>query len=368
MSQRIRLLLLIPHLGGGGAEQVTALLARGLSAEKYDLHLGLVTGSATGARLPEWVTVHELGARRVRWAGVSLVRLVRSVRPQVMLCGMAHLNFLVLLLRGFYPRQTRVLVRQNTTVSSALAMARGAWFTRMQYRLLYRRSDCVICQSQAMAEDMRAELRFGPERIVVLPNPLDLERVSAAGAGPSLWSGQGPHLLAVGRLAPEKGFDLLLEALATVRLQFPEADLVIVGEGRERAALEALTRCLQLDAAVRFAGQVEDPCRFYPGTTVFVLSSRWEGMPNALLEAAAGGLPVVALPASGGVVDFLADCPGAWVAGSISACALTEALLEALRGLETGGRFERACLKTHGSAVEEYERLLSAAGAWGITA
>lgn len=365
MAQRVRVLLLIPHLGGGGAEQVTALLARGLSAEKYDLHLGLITGSVLPANFPQRVTVHCIGARRVRCAAVPLTRLVRRLRPQVVLCGMAHLNFLVLLLRPLFPRQTRVIVRQNATVSLTLAGDPRPRLTRMLYRLLYRRSDWVICQSRAMAEDMAAELGLAPEQIAVLPNPVDLARIRAGRDLPNLWCGPGPHLLAVGRLAPEKGFDLLLEAFAAVRLHFPAADLVIAGDGSERSALKTLALRLRLASAVRFAGYVDDPCCFYPGATLFVLSSRREGMPNALLEAAAGGLPIAAVPASRGVVDFLSACPGAWVARSISAPALTETLLLALRVLQPEQRFERG-MEAFGHAVEEYEALIDATATAGF--
>jgi glycosyltransferase involved in cell wall biosynthesis len=360
MAERIRVLLLIPHLGGGGAEQVTALVAQGLSEEKYDVHLGLVTCSAIPAHLLGGVTIHSIGARRARFAALPLIRLVRRLRPQVLLSGMAHLNFLVLLLRPFFPRRTRVVVRQNTTVSSALAADRRPRFTRKLYRLLYRRSDRVICQSCAMAEDLAAELGIERQRIAVLANPLDFERIRAARDGPNLWRGPGPHLLAVGRLAPEKGFDLLVEAFAAIRVQFPAAELVIVGDGSERATLESLSRRLRVATAVRFTGQLDNPCRFYPGATLFVLSSRREGMPNALLEAAAGGLPLVALPASGGVVDFLAECAGAWVARSISGAALTEVLLEAMRVLAPAERFERQCLKCYVGAVGSYEEFLRA--------
>lgn len=341
MAQPIRILLLIPHLGRGGAEQVTALLARGLSPEKYDLHLGLMTERSAGSfDLPSSVTVHGIGARRVRSAAIPLLILIRRLRPQVVLSGMAHLNFIVLLLRPLFPQKTRVLVRQNATVSPALAAASRPLLTRTLYRILYRCSDRVICQSHAMAEDLAAELGLTAEKLAVLPNPVDVERIHAACDGPSLWSGPGPHLLAVGRLGWEKGFDLLLEALARIRREFPHADLLIAGEGSQRAGLEAQARSLGLDAAVRFAGHVDNPYRFYSGATLFVLPSRQEGMPNALLEAAAGGLPLVALPACGGLVALLAGCTGAWLAPAVSALALTESLLQALRTLQPGQRFD----------------------------
>src|ERR1700677_3671376 len=122
MNRRTSILLLIPHLGGGGAEKVFALLARELSREKYELHLGIVTSSSAPANAPRQdVIIHTLGAARVRYAALPLLGLVRSLKPDVIVSGMFHLNFLVLLLRPLFPRATRILVRQNGTVSASLA-------------------------------------------------------------------------------------------------------------------------------------------------------------------------------------------------------------------------------------------------------
>ena len=340
MEQRIRVLLLIPHLGGGGAEQVTALLARGLSHQKYDLHLGVITRkSLPHDSLPSWVTIHSLGARRVRSGALRLLRLVRRLRPDVVLSSMAHLNFLVLLLRPLFPRKTRVLVRQNATVSAVLAAGGVPRWTRLLYRLLYRCADRIICQSRAMADDLSTQIGLRPTRIAVLPNPIDLDGILAAQRAPSSWTGPGPHLLAMGRLTHEKGFDLLLQAFAAVRNRFPQADLVIAGSGSEEDALKAQRRRLGLEAAVHFPGHVGYPYGYFPGATLFVLPSRYEGMPNALIEAAAGGLPLVVLPASGGIVDLLRDRPGVWLAPEISTAALTVTLLSALQALKPGQRF-----------------------------
>jgi glycosyltransferase involved in cell wall biosynthesis len=179
--------------------------------------------------------------------------------------------------------------------------------------------------------------------ITVLPNPVDVERIrTEAGHSDSLWNGRGPHLLAVGRLSREKGFDLLLRALVTVRLRFPCAELAIVGAGREEATLRSLAVELGVSPAVRFAGQADPSAAFFSGATAYVLSSRHEGMPNALLEAAAGGLPIVALPASQGIVELLEGQPGIWLAASISADDLSRTLIAALENINDGQRFAHA--------------------------
>ncbi len=218
--------------------------------------LGLITQSHTAVEeLPAWVHVHALGARRVRSGAFRLLRLVRQLRPELILSGMFHQNFLVLLLRPFFPPDIRVMVRQNGTVSSALAFGGLPCYTRLLYRLLYRRADRVICQTQSMADDIARELRIEQNRLVVLPNPVDVDeirrsiRLHSAPLTVSR-SNAGPLLLALGRLSPEKGFDLLLRAFASVQKEFPKASLLIAGTGPDEAKLRALCR----DAGARLSG------------------------------------------------------------------------------------------------------------------
>jgi glycosyltransferase involved in cell wall biosynthesis len=330
-----------------------ALLARGLRKEQFEVHLGLIRdGDRRAIALPSGVEVHRMRAQRTRAAAISLVRLVWRLRPDVILSGAPEISFLVLLLRPFFPSRTRMLVRQNSTVSAALAKGGVPRYTRLLYRLLYRRADRIICQSRAMAEDLARETGIPSEEIAVLPNPVDLEGILAAQGAPATWNGEGPHLLAAGRLAPEKGFDLLIEALVKVRKRFPGADLTIAGSGPEQAVLQALSRKFNLESSIRVADCVESPYSFFPGATLFVLSSRYEGMPNALLEAAAAGLPLVATPASGGVVDLLTEKRGAWLADGISADALADAIILAFESIRPGDRFRHGFFLKKGPASE----------------
>jgi glycosyltransferase involved in cell wall biosynthesis len=362
MQRRPKVLLLIPHLGGGGAERVIELLARGLSLEKYEVHLGLITQAESGgASLPSRVQVHALGARRVRAATRPLLRLVRRVKPDLILSGIFHLNFLVLLLRPFFPAGTRVLVRQNSTASSALNFGGLPWYTRLLYRLLYQRAERVICQTQAMAADLARELGVDEDRLAVLPNPVDVEGVRGSiGHGALRQEDSAPLLLAVGRLSREKGFDLLLRAMAAVRGEYPGVSLVIAGTGAEDAALKADCHALGLDDMVRFAGYLAHPWRLFPQAALFVLPSRHEGLPNALLEAATAGLPIVAMPACEGLTELLRDQPGVWLAAEVTAEALATALLSALCKLQPGERFAHPFVDAFrfDRALQAYESLI----------
>jgi glycosyltransferase involved in cell wall biosynthesis len=342
MKQRTKLLLLIPHLGGGGAEQVTAQLARHLDPQRFEIHLCLVSSDRPGAKpIPRWVQVHRLHRKRVRYAWFRLIRLIRTEQPDVILSGMAHLNFLVLLLKPFLPKSTRILVRQNTTASAA---ARSS-LSRLLYRRLYPRADAILCQSDAMATDLAANFAVTSDKLKVVSNPINVQAIRAetASVSQSNWPARAkPRLLYVGRLAAEKGLDLLLHAMREVQQQHPHVHLMVLGAGPEEARLRQLSLKLNLQTGVSFPGYKQNLSDFYAQATLFVLPSRYEGMPNALLEAAAAGLPLAATPCSTGLSDLLHDAPGTWLAQSISAESIAATILAALSVLTSPAHSEKA--------------------------
>jgi glycosyltransferase involved in cell wall biosynthesis len=351
----IRLLLAIPHLGGGGAERVIALLAQHLNPARFEIHLALLAPDAPGTpTLPPHIYIHRLHCHRVRRAAIPLLRLIRNLQPRLILSGMAHWSFLILSLKPFLPRHTRILVRQNTTAS---ASAQG-WLTRLAYRRLYPRAHRVLCQSQAMANDLVEQFGLPPEKLVVLHNPI----VSHAPITEPERPASSPNLLFVGRLSHEKGADLILHAFAELRNHYPAATLTLLGIGPEESALKSLAQSLQIASAIHFAGHT-DPAGYYAAATLFVLPSRYEGLPNALLEAAAFGLPIVATPASGGIVDLLRNARGCWLTHEITASSLAQTLHQALTSLASSPqRFDHAFLAPFRieSAIPAYSNLLLA--------
>ena len=171
----------------------------------------------------------------------------------------------------------------------------------------------------------------------VLPNPVDGAKIRAAAAGEA--GSDEIRLLAAGRLSREKGFDLLVEAFAGIAGRWPGARLRILGEGPERGALERQIGGLGLGVRVSLSGALDELWPEFAGVRAFVLASRADALPNALLEAAAAGLPIVATPASEGLSRLVAGRDGVWMAAEVSAMALEAALEECLGATETGSRF-----------------------------
>ena len=356
MIRRYTILLLIPHLGGGGAQRVIAQLARSLPCERFDVHLGVVTRSdLPGEKLPPCVRVHRINAHRVVFGVARLVRMVREIGPDLILSGMFHLNFLVLLLRPLFPLTTRILVRQNGMLSAG--PRQNTRLERLLYRVTYPWAEGIVGQTSAMADEMKRILG-SKARIHVLRNPVDVDNIRRlTERKTSQWADGGPHLLAVGRLSAEKGFDLLLEAFVTVRVEHPEARLVILGEGPERNLLESRCSALGLASWVRFAGYVSEPASWFADATLLVIPSRTEALPNVLLEGAAAGLPNVATPSSSGMCELIQGQAGIWLARDIASEALALSLKSALSTLRPGERFPHTWLEPFDlpEAIGKYE-------------
>ena len=309
--------------------------------------------------IPKDVIIHDLQVSRARYALRRIVRLARKLRPSVMLSTLSPVNLALLLCRPFLPKDTRVLVRQ--TVLTTAVLKDETRLHKLLYRYLYKKADKVICLSDSMVNDLAAHFNVPREKLVRIYNPVDLMHVrELAMTEGNPYSGPGPHLVTAGRLSREKGFDLLLAAMPSVLEHFPQARLTLLGDGPCRAELDAQSRQLGLAEAVDFPGFQHNPWRYFRHADLFVLPSRYEGLPNALLEALAVGTPVVAADCPGGLREIQAYCKQVVLVPPEDPVALAAAIVEACSGPKAGRQSRDEDLS--GFAVErvigEYEELL----------
>jgi glycosyltransferase involved in cell wall biosynthesis len=200
-------------------------------------------------------------------------------------------------------------------------------------RRLIRMPDVLVAQSSDMAAEL-APFATPRQRIVAIGNPVSLADIDAARAAQAAVGRRrvrgNPSLVAVGRLAPQKGFDLLLPAFARLLATHPDAVLTIFGEGPELPALEALVRELGIGGSVQLAGQSDRILAEVAAADLFVSSSRYEGFSNAILEAMALGRPVVVTDCVGATKDMVEDEKTGILVPPGSAAALEAGLRRAL--------------------------------------
>lgn len=348
-------LFLIPTLTGGGAERVIVTLLTHLDRARFKPLLAVVDlrGAAFRADIPADVELIDLQATRVLYALPSIVRLIWQRRPDVVLSTLGHLNLALSMIRTLFPRNVRTIARESCVVSQTLPSNRFPKLWSFLYRHFYRRHDLVVCQSADMHDDLTRNFSFPAHRSVIIHNPVDMEKirnsVDVQVDHPAFRAGE-PVLVAAGRLDHQKGFDLLIEAMALLPHKGVQA--VILGEGPLEAELRAAVQRHSLEGRIHFAGFQRNPYAWIAKADAFVLSSRYEGFPNVVLEALACATPVIATPAPGGINELLGSRPECLVAAAISAPALADAIERWLCG---------PCTKVAAQAVAPYavQRIVS---------
>jgi glycosyltransferase involved in cell wall biosynthesis len=169
-------------------------------------------------------------------------------------------------------------------------------------------SSVIVCPAAAMIEDSAAFYGCSPVKMRIIPNGVDIEAVDrVSGEAPSHpWATkEAPFVVAMGRLCPQKGFDVLLSAFAKVARDIPDVRLLVLGKGEERGRLLGMAVALGVRKRVDFPGWLPNPHAILSRAAVFVLSSRYEGFPNAVLEAMACGVPVVSTACPSGPREIL---------------------------------------------------------------
>jgi glycosyltransferase involved in cell wall biosynthesis len=207
------------------------------------------------------------------------------------------------------------------------------WIVRFVNRWLVRRLTHAVAVSEAVKQLWCREDGIRADRVVVVPNGVPDHPEVWAAAGNRDGEAARARIGAVGRLSGEKGLDVLLDAFAHVAEQMPDARLVLVGDGPERGSLEARARDLSIADRVEFLGQRSDVPALMVDLNLYVLPSRTEGLPMALLEAMAARLPIVATRV-GGIPEAVADGESALLVSPEDPTALAEAMMRVLS--ETG--------------------------------
>ena len=337
--------LFMHGLHGGGAERVVLDLADLFHRAGHRAEV--VVGTRKGEYaddVPAGVAVHEVGSRAGlgRWLALKadpggflplarpvlfpwktstsigylpgLVDYLRRERPDAMLSVLSYGNLVALWARRLAGVSTRVVVSERNTLSeSQVATKRreGRWRNRHLPALIARTypfADAITTVSAGVADDLAATTGLAREKLVPVYTPVVTERLSERAREPldDPWfrAGEPPVVLGVGRLRPQKDFELLLRAFARLRRQQP-ARLVLLGEGPERGKLEALAGELGLAGDVALPGFVRNPFAYMARARVFALSSRFEGLPGTLIQAMACGCSVVSTDCPSGPREIL---------------------------------------------------------------
>lgn len=332
-----RVAFFIGSFGGGGIERVTANLAH--SFVKLGIQIDLITSPESPHlwKMPAETRIIDLKARTLYMCLPGLVKYLRKERPDVLVAADHYQNEIALMAKLIARVPTRVIVAEHNQLSKTARNATklkgklAPWFARF----LYPYADGIVAVSQGVAKDLSETANLPIGSIQTIYNPVITPAMLASANEPleHEWfaSDAPPVILGIGKLEPQKDFPNLIHAFAKVR-QSQHARLVILGWGPDRPQLEALVKELGLEADVDLLGYVQNPYAYIARSTVFVLSSAWEGLPTVLIEAMALGKPVVSTDCESGPSEILADGKYGFLTPVGGSEALASAILEVLSG------------------------------------
>jgi GalNAc-alpha-(1->4)-GalNAc-alpha-(1->3)-diNAcBac-PP-undecaprenol alpha-1,4-N-acetyl-D-galactosaminyltransferase len=303
----MKVTLVIYGLGGGGAERVMSILANYWASKGWGITLIMLVPPTTAPfyQLDPRIKLRSLGisgkstnklaAIGKTWQRVKVLRReIISSKPDVVISFMNSVNVYAILacLRLSIPTIVSEHIYPGCTDANKI------WQFIMKW--VYRYADLVTVLTQSA-------LPFYPEtkgyRTIVMPNPITTPDPVVA----TTRLLQAPSLIAIGRLHPQKGFDLLLRAFHRIHAKYPDWQITILGEGPMRSELEDLRAQLKLTDRVHLPGLVSNVRDYLGQADLFVMPSRFEGFPMALCEAMACGLPVLAADCLSGPRDIVDD-------------------------------------------------------------
>lgn len=296
----------------GGAERVFSDLAKGFSEKGHQVEL--VIGNTDNAvyldLIPDKVRVVNLKVRQMRRSLPALVGYLRKNKPDIVLATRADSCPFVILAKIFSRVRTAVVLREANTLSSDLnKYPRGRKLLLSLFiKTLYPLADLIIGVSEGVKNDLKKFLRIKDDKLCVIYSPIVTEELFVNASKPCthpwLQNVNIPVILSVGRLTRQKRFDLLIKAFAIAR-EHRNMRLLILGEGEERPCLESLIEGLKLREDVALVGFEANPFKYMSRARLFVLSSDWEGLPGALVQALACGCPVVSTDCPSGPREIL---------------------------------------------------------------
>lgn len=297
----MRITLISASMGAGGAERVMAFLANYWSTHGHSVTL-ISFDKPENDFFKVQASVNRVGlglagpsgsvfkAVRNKWRLLACLRkAIINAKPDVVVSFINTTNVHTLL--ASIGLKTPLIISER---ADPRRQTLATWW-RFGRWLLYRRAAALVVQTSTVAE--WAKHFINDKRIWVIGNPIVRPPYQA--------NLSQPIIVAMGRLTYQKGFDLLLKAFANCAARFPDWNLLIMGQGEERDKLGTLAHDLNIAERVKFTGVLEDTKSILVDASLFVMSSRWEGFPNALLEAMACGLPVISFDCLSGPAEII---------------------------------------------------------------
>jgi len=296
MFKKTKILFYLPSLNGGGAERVTVNILRLLDEEKYDITLVLVNKIGKYIDLlPSFIQVYDLKMQKTILSVFKLRKLIIQLKPDIIYSTLlrTHITLYFALLN--LEKVPKVVLRSPNSPKLLIENNQLTILNKIFLNTAYNKANLVIAQTPEMKEELHLFNHIEKNKIKVFLNPIDTKLIDA-----KIQNLQNPfreeyiNIVAAGRLSEQRGFDILIYSFQQVIHENNNFRLYIIGDGDKREELKNMIKECQMEEYIFFLGFQNNPYKYFYYSDLYVLSSRWEGLPNTILENLYLKKPIIA--------------------------------------------------------------------------
>lgn len=302
MNKKISVMFILPDLETGGAERIVTTIANHLSRDRFEPKILLLRKQGGYLDfLKKDIEIIDLNIERIRNSLKPILSQIYRRKPDIVFSGFGEVNAYLSLFIKLFPK-IKFIARETNVVSEHVTRKEIKFFYNF-----YNNYQQIIAQSDDMMNDLVHNFNIKKHKITKINNPVDFDFINEKlliSTKPESFQYNYKNVVAIGNLSARKGFDNLLKVFS--RLKNEKIILHILGDGRDRELLNQMKDFLGLKKVV-FHGRQENPYQFLKFADLFILSSRYEGFPNVLLEAGACGTYSLANNCRGGINEIIQD-------------------------------------------------------------
>ena len=302
MNKKISVMFILPDLETGGAERIVTTIANHLSRDRFEPKILLLRKQGGYLDfLNKDIEIIDLNIERIRNSLKPILSQIYRRKPDIVFSGFGEVNAYLSLFIKLFPK-IKFIARETNVVSEHVTRKEIKFFYNF-----YNNYQQIIAQSDDMMNDLVHNFNIKKHKITKINNPVDFDFINEKlliSTKPESFQYNYKNVVAIGNLSARKGFDNLLKVFS--RLKNEKIILHILGDGRDRELLNQMKDFLGLKKVV-FHGRQENPYQFLKFADLFILSSRYEGFPNVLLEAGACGTYSLANNCRGGINEIIQD-------------------------------------------------------------
>ncbi len=299
MDKKKRIVFVLAQLVGGGAEKVTMNIMSSLDKTLFDIHLIVMDKKGPSFDLiPDNVTLHDLKIPKTILSVFKLRRKIFEINPDIVFSSLIRTHITLFLALLATKSRPIVIMRSPNSPKLLLQNRELPLIKKLLLDSAYKKSDYILAQTPEMKDELIFFHKIEKSKVLVFLNPVNIRDIEKKlnNISSPFTNEHDINVVASGRITEQKGFDTLIKAFSKVLKTNSNFHLYIIGEDvtGEKEKLLKMAQELKIEKHIHFLGFQKNPYRYYYFSDLFVLSSRWEGLPNTVLENLYLNKPIIA--------------------------------------------------------------------------